>query len=93
MPISQKKLKIEVYTVENCPFCEKVKAFLIQKNLAFEEIDGSNPQHAATLIEKTGGVSIPTTIFTIGNKEKILDSFNQQEFENAIESFKFYTET
>jgi len=53
--------QITVYSGPSCPYCERAKALLKQKNAAFEEINvRADAAKLAEMMEKTGGKrSIP----------------------------------
>ncbi len=51
---------VKVYSLPTCPYCIKTKAFLKEKNIAFEDIDVSNnPQAAKEMVEKSGQMGVP----------------------------------
>lgn len=59
--------QIEIYTIPFCPYCERAKALLTRKGVAFEELDaptGSAARKAA--IERSGGKSTVPQIFIGG---------------------------
>jgi glutaredoxin 3 len=52
--------QVTVYTTPTCPWCTKVKTFLNDKGVSFEEKDVSdNNQAAQEMIELTGQRSVP----------------------------------
>jgi glutaredoxin 3 len=52
--------QVTVYTTSTCPWCTKVKTFLHDKGVSFEEKDVSdNNQAAQEMIELTGQRSVP----------------------------------
>ena len=51
--------KILVYTTTNCPFCVSAKRLLDSRQLAYEEIDVSDPVEKAALKERTGWRTVP----------------------------------
>ena len=51
--------KVIVYSTAHCPWCVKVKDFLKQNNVPFEERDAV--QHASEVQSKSGGAAIPVT--------------------------------
>jgi glutaredoxin-like YruB-family protein len=66
-----------VYSTSTCPWCDKVKEFLKQNNVEFEERNAQlNPQYATELQEKSGGVGVPVIdvdgTIIIGYNEKKL---------------------
>ena len=52
--------KIIIYTIPNCPHCEKVKNFLKERDILFEEIDVlKNKTFAREMIIKSGQKNVP----------------------------------
>jgi len=52
--------KVIVYSTETCPYCMKVKQFLKDSNVDFENIDvGTNPDKAQEMVEKSGQMGVP----------------------------------
>lgn len=52
--------KIEVYTINNCGYCEAAKTLLNNKALPFKEINiNNNNQLKIDLINKTGHRTLP----------------------------------
>lgn len=55
-------MAVIVYSSTHCPWCVKVKEFLTENNVEFEERNAQeNPQYAAELQEKSGGLAVPVT--------------------------------
>ena len=53
-------MKIEIYTKDNCPFCEMAKMLLTHKAVNFEEINyGSDADKIADLVKKSGMKTMP----------------------------------
>lgn len=51
---------VKVYSTPTCPWCHKLKDFLKEKKVEFEDIDVSKDQNAAReLIEKSGQMGVP----------------------------------
>lgn len=51
---------ITVYTTPSCPWCHKVKAYLNEKGVAFQEVDVSTDDQAAqNMVKLTGQRSVP----------------------------------
>ncbi len=52
--------EIEMYTQSWCPYCERAKALLTKKGVAFREIDapGGSPARAEAL-NRSGRTSVP----------------------------------
>jgi len=54
--------KVIVYSTDNCPWCVKVKDFLKQNKVRFEERNAQeNRQYALEVQQKSGGVAVPVT--------------------------------
>jgi len=52
--------KVIVYSTTVCPWCVKVKDFLKQNNIEFEERNAQeNPVYAEELEKKSGGYAVP----------------------------------
>lgn len=59
--------RVEIYTTPFCPYCDRAKALLDRKGVAYEEIDaphGSAARKAA--IERSGGRTTVPQIFING---------------------------
>jgi len=53
---------IKVYSTPTCPWCKKLKAWLGEKGLEFEDINVAEDQEAAqAMIEKSGQMGVPQT--------------------------------
>lgn len=53
---------IIMYTSTTCKFCDKLKDFFRQNNIAYEERNVKlNPQHAQELFQKSGGYGVPVS--------------------------------
>ena len=56
--------EIKVYSTKICPYCVKVKNFLTEKNIPFQDIDLSDsPDELVALKEKTGLRTVPQVFF------------------------------
>ncbi len=54
--------KIKVYSTPTCPWCVKLKEFLNEKKVEYEDIDVStNHEAAKEMIEKSGQMGVPQT--------------------------------
>lgn len=55
-------MKIKVYSTPTCFWCSKLKEWLKQNKIEFEEIDVSEDAKAAQeMIEKSGQMGVPVT--------------------------------
>lgn len=51
---------IKVYSTTACPYCIRVKQFLKENNIVFEEIDVADNQAAAEeMVKKSGQMGVP----------------------------------
>lgn len=51
---------VKVYSTESCPWCVKVKAFLKENKIAFEDINvGEDPEALQDMVEKSGQRGVP----------------------------------
>jgi glutaredoxin-like YruB-family protein len=51
---------VKVYSTATCPWCIRVKQFLKENNIDFQNIDVSDNQQAADeLVEKSGQMGVP----------------------------------
>ncbi len=54
--------KVIVYSTTVCPWCVKVKEFLKQNKVEYEERNAQeNPQYAHEAMTKSGGMAVPVT--------------------------------
>jgi len=52
--------KVRVFSTPSCPYCVRLKQFLKESNVAFEDIDVSANQEAAQeMIQKSGQMGVP----------------------------------
>ncbi|TCZ51570.1 glutaredoxin 3 [Roseicella aquatilis] len=59
--------KVEIYTTPFCPYCERAKALLARKGIAFEEKDAPHGSQARRdAIERSGGRTTVPQIFIDG---------------------------
>ncbi|MBN2979975.1 glutaredoxin family protein [Cohnella algarum] len=73
-----------IYTSTHCVYCKKVKSFLAEQNVAFEERNIDLDEKYAEELWNSGMRSVPVTV--IGER-KIL-GFNQTELTRALEELK-----
>lgn len=73
--------KIKVYSTPTCPWCVKLKEWLKEKGIKFEEIDVSVNQEAAQeMIKKSGQMSVPQ----IEINGKMIVGFDKEKIEKAL---------
>lgn len=53
-------MKVIVYSTTTCPWCDKVKDWLKENKIGFEDIDVSqNMEAARKMVEKSGQMGVP----------------------------------
>lgn len=55
--------KVTIYSTQVCPYCVRAKMLLQKKGAEYEEIDVSDPQKRAAMVEKTGGARTVPQIY------------------------------
>lgn len=73
---------VKVYSTSTCPYCARLKSFLREKNIPFENIDvGSDPQKAKEMVEKSGQTGVPV----IDIDGKIIMGFDKKAILKELE--------
>ncbi|MGI5852812.1 MAG: glutaredoxin family protein [Bacillota bacterium] len=55
--------EIKVYTTASCPWCTKIKNYLTEKGLDYQEIDvGEDSDSVEEMIALTGQRNVPVTV-------------------------------
>ncbi len=73
--------KVKVYSTPTCPWCKKVKDFLKEKNVEFEDLNVVENQDArAEMIDKSGQMGVP--VLDIGGE--IIVGFDQEAIEKLL---------
>jgi len=72
---------IKVYSTATCPHCIRVKQFLKDNNIIFENIDVSSDQEAAEeMIQKSGQMGVP--VLEIDGK--IIIGFDKEKIKREL---------
>jgi len=59
--------EVTVYTTPTCPWCQKLKTFLNDQGIPFNEVNvAEDPEQAREMMSKTGQRGVPVT--TIGDQ-------------------------
>ncbi|VVC02540.1 Glutaredoxin [Candidatus Bilamarchaeum dharawalense] len=70
-----------VYSTNNCPWCVKLKDFLKQNKIDYEERNASNnPEFAKEIFAKSGGYGVPVTDID----GTIIIGFNVKKIKEAL---------
>ena len=73
--------KVKVYSTKTCPWCHKVKDFLKEKKVKFENIDvGEDKKAAEEMVEKSGQMGVPVTDIN----GTIIVGFDKDDIEKAL---------
>ncbi|MCL6500862.1 MAG: glutathione S-transferase N-terminal domain-containing protein [Candidatus Pacearchaeota archaeon] len=55
-------MKVTVYSTPTCPWCVRLKEWLKQNKISFEDMDVSKNEKAAQkMVEKSGQMGVPVT--------------------------------
>ena len=73
---------VKVYSTSTCAFCVKVKQFLKDNDVNFEDIDVSqNEERVREMVEKTGQMGVPV----IDIEGEIIMGFDKERIRKALE--------
>jgi len=73
--------KVTVYSTPTCPWCHKVKDFLKEHKVNFQEINvAEDDKGRETMVEKTGQMGVP--VIDIGGK--IIIGFDADKIKKAL---------
>ena len=74
-------MTVKVYTTSTCPWCMKVKEFLKEHKIKYQEINVQENQEAAKeMIEKSGQMGVP--VLEINNE--IIVGFDEPRIKKAL---------
>mgnify|MGYP002641432717 CR=1 FL=1 len=72
---------VKVYSTPTCPWCIKVKDFLKEKGIEYEDIDvASNEEARKEMIEKSGQMGVPV----LDVKGKVIVGFDADAIIKAL---------
>jgi len=78
-------MKVTLFSADNCSGCIKVKKFLFDNEINFEEVNLTlNPEKAMILRDLAGIMSVPVTIVENGKQKEIVVGFNKAKLGEAI---------
>ncbi len=73
--------KVKVYSTPTCPYCIKLKNFLKENNVDFENVDVSSDQEKTQeMIDKSGQLGVPV----IDIEGEILTGFEEDAIKKAL---------
>ena len=76
---------VEIYTTPTCPFCIRAKQLLEKKDVAFNEIDVSDPHDRDTMTERANGRHTVPQIFINGAHVGGCDDLFDLEFDGELD--------
>ncbi|MFA5156732.1 MAG: glutaredoxin domain-containing protein [Candidatus Omnitrophota bacterium] len=72
---------VKVYSTSTCPYCIRVKQFLKDNNIAFEDVDvASNEKEAELMVEKSGQMGVPV----LDIDGEIIVGFDKERIKEAL---------
>lgn len=73
--------KVKVYSTPTCPWCVRVKEFLKENKIGFEEINVASDENAAQeMFNKSGQMGVPVTDID----GKIIVGFDKPKLKKAL---------
>ena len=73
--------EVKVYSTPTCPWCIRIKQFLKDNNITFEDIDVSNNQQAAEeMVQKSGQMAVPV----LDIEGEIIVGFDKDKIKTAL---------
>ena len=73
--------KVKVYSTPTCPFCVRVKQFLKDSAVSFEDIDVStNHEAAQEMIKRSGQMGVPV----IDIENELIVGFDKDKIKKAL---------
>jgi glutaredoxin 3 len=79
--MSKSKTEVKVYSTTACPWCYRVKDWLKEHSVKYEDIDvGADPAKAQEMIEKSGQMGVPV----IDVNGTIIVGFDEEKLKSAL---------
>lgn len=73
--------EVTVYTSPTCPWCSKLKGYLSEKGIPYQEVNvASDPNAARQLMNVSGQRSVPVT--TVG--DQVVVGYDPESLENLL---------
>lgn len=75
-------MSVIVYSTPSCPYCKKVKNYLEEQGVDYEDIDVSdNPEKQQEMVEKSDQMGVPV----VDVDGEIIVGFEPDKIEQALE--------
>ena len=83
--------KVEIYTWQSCPFCNRAKSLLTKKNIVFKEykIDGDDDARNKMMQRANGGRTLPQIFINdicIGGCDDLYELESLNKLDSLIEN-------
>jgi glutaredoxin 3 len=73
--------KVLVYSTPTCPYCVRLKQYLTEKNVVFENYDvGTDEAKAEEMVQKSGQMGVPV----LDIDGKIIIGFDKPEIQKVL---------
>ncbi len=77
--------KIKIYSTATCVFCKAERAFLDEKGINYDVVMVDQDQKLAEeLLRESGGLSVPFTVISDGDKTEKILGFDQPRLTTAL---------
>ena len=75
------KMDVKVYSTPTCPYCIKLKSFLKENNIDFEDINvAGDHEKAKEMVKLSGQMGVPVTAVD----DKLVIGYNLDELKNLL---------
>jgi glutaredoxin len=78
------KARVVVYGTATCPYCAKTRAYLKERNIAFNDFDVDKTDKGKRDFAELGGKAVP--VILIGNRKLV--GFDQSAIDAALDKLK-----
>jgi glutaredoxin len=77
--------KIKIYSTATCVYCKAEKAFLDEKGVTYDVVMVDEDEKLADeLLDLSGGLSVPFTVISDGDKTESILGFDQPRLTAAL---------
>lgn len=74
-------VEVKVYSTKACPWCSRLKEFLKEHKIKFEDIDvGADQEKAMEMVKKSGQMGVPQTEVN----GRIIVGFNEEALKKEL---------
>jgi glutaredoxin-like YruB-family protein len=78
---------VTLYSYEECPYCQKTKAYLKEHNITYTNKDvHKDEKNADEMIKLTGQMAVPVLIAKEGEKEDVLIGYDEEALNKIFSS-------